>query len=227
MKMIRWISVKVIQLATKALLRVTVEGLERIPLSGPAIVVINHINFIDPFLVYTILPRPVIGLAKHELWANPLTRLIARSWETIPIKRGELDLSAVRSALQVLHGGGVLGLAPEGTRSHHGRLQRARSGIVLLALRTPDTLILPVALYGQERFFSNLRRLRRTKVHVVVGRGFYLNPRVGRVTREERQGIADAIMSQIAALLPPEYRGVYNNSDPAVTRYLRFPGEGQ
>lgn len=224
MKVIRWISVRVIQLATKILLQVKAEGLEHVPLSGPVIVVTNHINFIEPLLIYTILPRPVIGLAKHELWANPLTRIIARSWETIPIRRGELDLNAVRSALQVLQNGRVLGLAPEGTRSHHGRLQRARSGIVLLALRAPDALILPIAVYGQERFFSNVRCLRRTKVHMVVGRGFYLNPREAKVTHKVRQEMADAIVSQIAALLPPEYRGVYINCNTATTDYLRFPG---
>ncbi|MBC7261380.1 MAG: 1-acyl-sn-glycerol-3-phosphate acyltransferase [Chloroflexi bacterium] len=225
MKMIRWIAVKVIRLATKILLNVKTEGLERIPRNGPVILAVNHINSIDPLLIYTISPRPVIGLAKHELWDNPILRLVAESWRTIPIRRGELDLHAVRRALQTLHEGGVLGLAPEGTRSHHGRLQRARSGIVLLALRAPDALILPMAVYGQEQFFKNLRRLRRTEVHMTVGRGFSLDLRDAKVTHEVRQEIANAIMYQIAALLPPEYRGVYSNMEAATTRYLRFADE--
>jgi 1-acyl-sn-glycerol-3-phosphate acyltransferase len=227
MRVIRWISVKVIRLATKLLLKVKAEGLERIPRSGPVILAVNHINFMDPLLIYAISPRPVIGLAKHELWANPLTRLIAKSWGTIPVRRGELDLHAMRRALQTLQEGGVLGLAPEGTRSHHGRLQQARSGIVLLALRAPDALILPMAVYGQEQFFKNLRRLRRTEVHVVIGRGFYLDPGVTKITHEVRQEIADAIMYQIAALLPPEYRGVYQNMAATLGRYLRFADEQQ
>ncbi|MBC7232943.1 MAG: 1-acyl-sn-glycerol-3-phosphate acyltransferase [Chloroflexi bacterium] len=227
MRAIRWISVKVIWLATKILLKVKAEGLERIPRSGPVILAVNHINFIDPLLIYAISPRPVIGLAKHELWANPLTRLIAKSWGTIPVRRGELDLHAMRHALQTLQEGGVLGLAPEGTRSHHGRLQQARSGIVLLALRAPDALILPMAVYGQEQFFKNLRHLRRTEVHVVTGRGFYLDPGDMKITHEVRQEIADAIMYQIAALLPPEYRGVYQNMAATPGRYLRFVDEQQ
>ncbi|MGQ9493222.1 MAG: lysophospholipid acyltransferase family protein [Anaerolineae bacterium] len=224
MRVIRWISVKVIQLATKILLKVTAEGLERIPHCGPVILAVNHINFIDPLLLYTRLSRSIVGLAKRELWSNPLTRLIADSWGTIPIQRGELDLNAVRCALQVLRKGGVLGLAPEGTRSHHGRLQRGRPGIVLLALHEPDALILPLVVYGQERFFSNLRHLRRTQVRIIVGQGFYLNPGEVQITHQVRQEMTDEIMAQIAALLPPEYRGVYSNA-AATRRYLRFPNE--
>ncbi|MGB9880313.1 MAG: hypothetical protein ACPLRM_06085, partial [Anaerolineae bacterium] len=74
---------------------------------------------------------------------------------------------------------------------------------------------------------KNLRRLRRTEVHIVTGRAFCLDPGDAKVTHEVRQEMADAIMSQIAALLPPEYRGVYSGCGTAATRYLRFPGEGQ
>jgi 1-acyl-sn-glycerol-3-phosphate acyltransferase len=222
MGVIRWISVMVIRLAAKLLLRVQATGLERLPASGPAILVINHVNFIEPLLLYVLLPRQVTGLAKAELWGNPISRLVAQSWGSIPIRRGEIDLNAIRRALQVVQQGGVLGLAPEGTRSHHGRLQRGRSGVVLLALRAPDTLILPVAVYGQEQFYHNLRRLRRTPVQVVMGQGFYLNPGEGRVTHEMRQAISDEIMMRIASLLPAQYRGVYSDMPATAPRYLRL-----
>jgi 1-acyl-sn-glycerol-3-phosphate acyltransferase len=222
MRAIRWISVEVIRLAAKLLLRVQVTGLERMPTSGPAILVINHVNFIEPLLLYVLLPRQVTGLAKAELWGNPISRLVAQSWGSIPIRRGEIDLNAIRRALQVVQQGGVLGLAPEGTRSHHGRLQRGRPGVVLLALRAPDTLILPVAVYGQEQFYHNLRRLRRTAVQVVMGQGFYLNARQGGVTHEMRQAISDEIMMRIASLLPAQYQGVYSDMPPTAPRYLRL-----
>jgi 1-acyl-sn-glycerol-3-phosphate acyltransferase len=192
------------------------------PASGPAILVINHVNFIEPLLLYVLLPRQVTGLAKAELWGNPISRLVAQSWASIPIRRGEIDLHAIRRALQVVQQGGVLGLAPEGTRSHHGRLQRGRPGVVLLALRAPDTLILPVAVYGQEQFYHNLQRLRRTPVQVVMGQGFYLNPGEGRVTHEMRQAISDEIMMRIASLLPAQYQGVYSDMPSTAPRYLRL-----
>jgi len=222
MRVIRWISVNVIRLAAKLLLRVQATGLKRMPTSGPAILVINHVNFIEPLLLYVLLPRQVTGLAKAELWGNPISRLVAQSWGSIPIRRGEIDLNAIRRALQVVQQGGVLGLAPEGTRSHHGRLQRGRPGVVLLALRAPGTLILPVAVYGQEQFYHNLRRLRRTAVQVVMGQGFYLNAGQGRVTHEMRQAISDEVMMRIASLLPAQYRGVYSDMPPTAPRYLRL-----
>ena len=225
MRVIRWLSVRFVRLVARLLLRVEATGLERIPAGGPAFLVINHVNFIEPLLLYVLLPRQVTGLAKAELWGNPISRLVAQSWGSIPIRRGEIDLNAIRRALQVVQQGGILGLAPEGTRSHHGRLQRGRPGVVLLALRAPDTLILPVAVYGQEQFYHNLRRLRRTPVHVVTGQGFYLNPGEGRVTHEMRQAMSDETMMQIAALLPEQYRGVYSDMPPTAPRYLRLGNE--
>jgi 1-acyl-sn-glycerol-3-phosphate acyltransferase len=225
MRVIRWISVTVIRLAARALLRVQVSGLEHMPTSGPAILVVNHINFIEPLLLYVLLPRQVTALAKVELWHNLISRLVAQSWGSIPIRRGEMDLNAIRRALQVIQGGGVLGVAPEGTRSHHGRLQRARPGVVLLALRAAGTLILPVAVYGQEQFYHNLLRLRRTAVQVVIGQGFYLNPGPARVTHEMRQVITDEIMVRIASLLPAQYRGVYGDMPASAARHLR-PEQG-
>jgi 1-acyl-sn-glycerol-3-phosphate acyltransferase len=222
MRVAHWISVGLVRMVARLLLRVQVTGLEHVPASGPSILVANHINFIEPFLLYVLLPRHITALAKVELWGNPISRLWVESWGCIPIRRGETDLNAIRSALQILQQGGMLGLAPEGTRSHHGRLQRARQGVVLLALHAPDTLILPVAVYGQEQFYENLRRLRRTAVQIVIGPGFYLNPGEERATHEMRQAISDEIMMQIAALLPEQYRGAYSHVPPAAPQYLRL-----
>ncbi len=223
MEIIRQIAIVLVKLMAKLLLRVNVSGMERVPASGPVIAVTNHVNFIEPLLLYTLSPREPVGLAKAEIWQNPILRLVAQSWHAIPIRRGELDLNAMRGALQVIKEGRILGLAPEGTRSHHGRLQRGRPGTVLLALRAAHALILPVAAYGQEHFAKNLRRLRRTEVHMVFGQGFYLDPGGARVTHEMRQQMTDEIMMQIAALLPPENRGVYSDLTAATERYLRFP----
>jgi 1-acyl-sn-glycerol-3-phosphate acyltransferase len=209
MGVIRWIAVQVIRLGAWLFLRLEVTGMDRVPRAGAVLLVANHISFVDPLLLYVIMPRQVTGLAKAELWGNPISRLVARAWGTIPIRRGEMDLNAMRQALSVLHGGGMMGLAPEGTRSHHGRLLRARSGIVLLASRAPEAVLVPVAMYGQERLLHNLRRLRRTQVKVVVGQAFRLLPVPQRPTHEARQAMSDEVMLRIAALLPPSYHGVY------------------
>ncbi len=222
MQVLRQLTAWVVKLLSRTLLRVKVSGLERIPRTGPAIVAINHINFVDGPLLYVTWPREIIGLGKAEIWANPILKPIAASLKMIPVRRGELDLNAIRMSVKVLREGKVLGLAPEGTRSHHGRLQPARPGLVLLALRAPETPIVPVAIYGQEKYRDSLRRLRRTEVNLVVGQRFWLNPGEERVTHEMRQQMTDEIMMQIAALLPPEYRGAYSDLASATEHYLRF-----
>ena len=223
MSAVGWIAGAVVRLLAKLLLKVDVVGLERIPPSGPVILVINHVNLIDAPLLYTLMPRQTIGLSKIELWSNPVLGAVAKAWHAIPIRRGELDLDAIRQALQTLREGKVLGVAPEGTRSHHGRLQRGRPGAVLLALRAPEALIVPAALFGHEGLADNLRWLRRTPVHVSVGSGFHLELPRERISHEMRQQISDEIMWQIAALLPPRYRGFYDNLKIATERYVRFP----
>jgi len=222
MEALRWPFVVAIRFLAWILLKVEIAGLERIPVEGPVIVAINHVNFIDVFL-YTVIPREMTALAKEETWHNPILRLLATAWKAIPIRRGELDLNAIRLALQSLRDGKALAIAAEGTRSHHGRLQRCRPGIALLASHVPEVFIVPTAIYGGEHFYGNLRRLRRTKVNVLFGQGFYVDAQGRRVTRQVRQEIADEVMMQIAALLPPQNRGVYSDLAAATEKHLRFP----
>jgi len=225
MELLRRLVVVVVKLLCRIALKVQVTGREHIPLQGPTIVAINHVNFIEGPLLYVTWPREIIGLGKAELWSDPLIKPLAMALKAIPVRRGEMDLTAVRLSTRVLQEGQVLGVAPEGTRSHDGHLQPAKPGIVLLALRLPETAIVPVAIYGQEKYRENLRRLRRTEVNMAIGQPFWLEPGDGRVTPEARQQMVDEIMMQIAALLPPEYRGVYSNLDSGTERYLRFqPG---
>jgi 1-acyl-sn-glycerol-3-phosphate acyltransferase len=142
----------------------------------------------------------------------------------IPLRRGEADIGALRKALELLKAGYIVAIAPEGTRSEHGRLQRAHPGVVLLALRS-GALLLPVVYYGAERYRENLRRLRRTDFHIVVGKPFYVDAGGVKVTRQVRQQILDEIMYQMAALLPPHYRGVYSDLNAATEKYLTFQSD--
>jgi 1-acyl-sn-glycerol-3-phosphate acyltransferase len=222
MRWIRWISTRSLRLAAALLLRVEARGMERIPRQGPVILAINHVNFIDALLLYTLLPRKTVGLAKAEIWRLPILGLVARSWEAIPVRRGELDVGAFRRASRVLQDGGMLGLAPEGTRSHTGCLLRARPGAVMLALRVPGTCIIPMAIFGHENYEQYWRRLRRTPVYLHFGHAFRLKPQANRVSRPVRQQMADEIMLQIAALLPPRYHGAYADVRATIPAYLEF-----
>jgi 1-acyl-sn-glycerol-3-phosphate acyltransferase len=208
---------------TRILCRVDDAQLAKVPKRGPLIIVANHVNFLEVPLVYTHLqPRPVTGFAKAETWDNPALRPLFDLCGAIPLNRGEADVGALRQALAALEAEHVLAVAPEGTRSGHGRLQRGRPGVVFLALRSGAPL-LPLVYYGGELFWRNLYRLRRTDFCIVVGQPFHLDTAGVKVTRQVRRQMINEIMYQLAALLPPAYRGVYSNLASATETYLRFP----
>lgn len=222
MSLTQWVADGTIAGLLRLLCRVYGDQLVKVPTRGPLILATNHVNFLEiPALHIHLRPRPVTGLAKTESWDKPVTRFLFDLWGVIPIRRGEPDRAALRQALGVLERGYILAVAPEGTRSGHGCLQRGHPGIVMLALQS-GAPVLPLVFYGGERFWQNLRRLRRTPFHIVVGNPFCVQTDGAKARRELRQQITDEIMYQLAALLPPAYRGVYAALDAATETHLRF-----
>lgn len=204
------------------LCRIEHKPLTNVPKHGPLILAINHIGSLEvPLFAALLQPRKTIALAKIETWNNKLMGWLFDLWEAIPIRRGEVDLEAIRRCLIVLKAGRMLVVAPEGTRSYNGRLQRGQPGISFITLRSGSP-ILPIAHWGGENFGTNLRHIKRTDFHIRVGRPFTLDAKGQKVTREVRQVMADEIMYQLAVLMPEEYRGEYQNCDPPPTKYLRF-----
>ena len=188
--------------------RVDDQELDRVPTRGPLLLVCNHVNFLEvPLVVSHLQPRQVTGFAKAETWDSPMMGLLFDLWGAIPIRRGEADVMAIRRVLEALGQGMIVAIAPEGTRSGDGCLRRAKPGIGLLAARSAAPL-LPIAYYGHEGIWSNLRRMRRTDFHIRVGRLLRVRDG-GRWDAEQRQAIADEVMLHIAALLPERYRGEY------------------
>jgi len=167
------IVVGILRIVIRLLLKLDVRGAERVPTSGPVVLVGNHINFLDPVLAYTIPRRYVKGMTAIETYRKPFFRFLAWSVDAIPVERGTPDLSAIRACIDALKAGWALYVAPEGTRSGHGRLQRGRAGITLVLLRTgTDIPIYPVAFSGLEHFWPNIRRLPTPAPHA--------GPRAGR-----------------------------------------------
>jgi 1-acyl-sn-glycerol-3-phosphate acyltransferase len=140
-------------------------------------------------------------------------------WEAIPIRRGEVDMEAMRKSLEALGKGMIFVIAPEGTRNRTGNLIKAHPGVITLALRSGAPL-LPVVHWGGERFLSNLKRLKRTDFHIRVGEPFKLDPGSERVTREVRQQMVDEMMYRLAAILPESYRGTYADLENATEKYI-------
>lgn len=195
----------------RVLFRIDAQDVEKIPLEGPYILVSNHITALElPPLRLLLRPRKVRTLAKAESWDRKILGWLMDQWESIPIKRGESDMTALRTSLNVLKDGGILGIMPEGTRSGNGHLGRGNPGITVIAAKSGCPII-PMAFWGVETVKTNIKRLRRTDFHFRVGDPFHLELPEGKPSREDRQHLADDVMRRIAALLPSEYHGVYQH----------------
>lgn len=218
----------------KAILRTVLHiddaAVSEIPMQGPLILATNHINWLDAPVGFSHLhPRPVTAFAKIETWDNFLLRTLFNAWDAIPITRGQVDFSAFKKAEEALAKGKIIAIAPEGTRSSTGKLNQGFPGIVYLALKT-GTPILPFAFYGNENFTKNIRNYQRTKMNLRAGKPFRLVNPTTSLDRETRQQLTDAIMFEIACLLPEEYRGNYSTMDNSHRRHLEYidlPGIGR
>jgi 1-acyl-sn-glycerol-3-phosphate acyltransferase len=204
------------------LCRVDDAQLEHVPAKGPLILVVNHVNFLEvPVLLSHLSPRPTSAMVKADNWDHFWARKFFEFANSIPIRRGEIDFEAFRLARAALKNEKIVVIAPEGTRSNNGCLQKGRTGIVLLALRSGAPLQ-PLVYYGGEKFRENVKHLRRTDFNIVTGRPFRLNPERAGLERSVREKITTEIMYQLAALLPPAYRGVYADLSQASENYLLF-----
>ncbi|MEV6195028.1 lysophospholipid acyltransferase family protein [Streptomyces sp. NPDC051920] len=199
------------------LLRVTfrprIEGLEHVPSSGRAIVAGNHLSFADHFLMPAILKRRITFLAKAEYFTGPgikgrLTAAFFRSIGQIPVDRSgkEAGQAAIREGLGVLTKDELLGIYPEGTRSHDGRLYKGKVGVAVMALRA-EAPVVPCAMIGTFEAQPPGRKLPR--IHPVVIRfGKPLDfSRYAGMEGEKAvlRAITDEIMYAILALSEQEY----------------------
>lgn len=201
-----------------------VRGLEHLP-PGGVIITPNHNSRFDPPLIFITLPQRKMTLFNADTYRrNPFFRWVLESVDVIWVNRGATSPATIKAALQALRGGSILGIAPEGTRSPTGALIEGKTGAAFLALAA-GVPIVPCAITGVEKLGWAIRRLRRIRLTVTYGPAFRLSPPGERARRDEQQlqAATTEIMCRIAALLPPEYRGVY--ADHPRLRELLAPPE--
>ena len=212
----------ILKIILNILLKIDTSALDRVPERGPLIAVANHVNFLDaPVLITELVPRPITGFVKKESWDKPFLAFLFNLWRGIPIDRSIADFQAFTEAKKALNEGKILAVAPEGSRSEDGRLQRGKPGMVLLAGKL-DVPILPIAYYGHENFKANLRRLKRTPMHIRVGKPFRIKFNGHRKDKSNMQAMTDAIMLEIAALLPDQYHGAYADISIEKEKYIDY-----
>lgn len=203
-------------------IKLHVEGWENVPADGPVLMMGNHIGVADPGVMISFYPdRDIVPMAKIEAYSQPVLRYFVRHWGAIPVNRGEADLKALKSALDLIQRGFVVMLYAEGTRSSTGLIQ-GQEGSAYLALKS-DAVIVPVAIWGTRGFPKTwVRDFQRTHVYLRFGRPFKFKHTGGKLPREHFRAMTDEAMYRIASLLPAEWRGVYSDLSQATTEFLDF-----
>lgn len=194
----------------------TIEGQENFPKEGPLIVVGNHFSFVDPAAFVRVSPVSLdfVGGAVNP-HAPKIILFIPRLWGFYPVKRGTGSTFALRQAEKVLNNGGVLGIFPEAGNWAHV-LRPPRPGAAFLVSRT-KARVLPIGLDGMQDVFPSLRKFKRAKVIVKIGKPYQPKEVTGkgREKRAQIDEIGHEMMRRIAKLVPPERRGHYSE-DPAI-----------
>lgn len=181
---------KVVYLIFKPLYRIEIIGLEHFPKDKGVLLCANHIHNFDPPVVGITAPRPVVFMAKEEIFRVPILKTIVKKLNAFPVKRGMSDREALRKGIAVLKEGKVLGIFPEGTRSKTGELMKGMAGVGFFALRT-DAVVVPCAIIGPYKIFRKLK--------VVYGKPIDLTK-----LKEEKKNaeeVTEVIMSHIQELL--------------------------
>ena len=202
---------KLVNIIFHAIAKIEFVGGENIPAQGGIILATNHISRLDVPLLFLNPTRPdITALVTDKYQRYAFFRWFTQTAEGIWIDRTKADFAAFRLAAEVIQAGKALGIAPEGTRSDTACLLEAKEGTALLAIRT-NTPVVPVAIAGTEVAINQFKHLRRP--HLVTRFGAPIPPPT--LTREDRavglQRYTDEIMCQMAAMLPPSYRGFYAN----------------
>ena len=188
----------------------TITGAENIPNEGACMLTINHLGIVDAPLVFILFDRNnatgLVGLTHKD---NPILRWLVTQMDGIWIDRENPDVGALKEARSYLRKGWLLGIAPEGTRSESHALIEAKPGVAFLADKMRGVIV-PIGISGTEDGLRRMFTFQRPKFTVIVGEPFHLPP-LDRKNREASlHNNTDELMCRIAALLPPEYRGVYS-----------------
>lgn len=220
----------------RLLFRPRIEGVEHIPDDGAAIVAGNHLSFADHFLMPTMLRRRITFLAKAEYFTGPgfkgrLTAGFFRSVGQIPVDRSGRGAgrAAVDEGVRVLRRGELLGVYPEGTRSHDGRLYKGRVGVAAMALRA-GVPVVPCAMLGTFELQPPGRRLPRVgRVTIRFGAPLDFSRFAGmQKERTVLRAVTDEIMHEILQLSGQEYVDLYAPDAKAASQAAkRTDGNGR
>jgi len=201
----------VIRFLFKLLARVKIVGREYVPDVPSFVAVSNHIGRIDAGLVYYLFDRrDIIMLVADKYKETAWVRWLVKAFDAIWVDRFNADLNAMREVFRRLKKGGMLVVAPEGTRSKSGALLEGRDGASYMAAKA-GLPVVPVAVTGSEDNVvkERFKHFKRLDITLTVGEPFTLPPLRSGDRDAQLKQYTDEVMCRIAALLPAERHGVY------------------
>jgi 1-acyl-sn-glycerol-3-phosphate acyltransferase len=170
-------------------------GREQLPREGPLLLASNHRSFLDPFVIGTLVRRPVYYMAKRELFEKRWQAFLLNALGAFPIDRGAGDRDAISTARAILERGDCVVVFPEGTRVRPGPLGDPRRGVGRLALETGAPVV-PVAVIGSDAVRRGWR-IRPRKVRIRVGRPL-LFPTVERCSPALAAGVTERVWACVS-----------------------------
>jgi 1-acyl-sn-glycerol-3-phosphate acyltransferase len=197
-----------------------IAGLENVPRHGPLIICPSHSGTLDPPMVPAFTPRgDTWSMAKSEYFKGGLVEFFFRQYRAFPVVRHSADRNALRKSFDLLKDGNALIIYPEGTRVESGVLAQPEPGAGFIAQKA-GCAVLPVGLTGtRECLPKGARWPRRVPVGVSFGKPFLVASKRPDGTKVSHQEAADAIMLEIAELLPEHQRGAFTDL-PALRQRL-------
>jgi len=154
------------------LFRISVKGRKNVPRKGPVLILSNHQSFFDPMYCQLPINRHMHYIARSTLYDNKFFGWLLLTLNTIPIKQGEADISAMKKAINVLKEGKMLCLYPEGSRTHDGKIAEIQGGFGLLSRRSKATVV-PVVIDGAYECWPRQNKWPKIgKVYVEYGKPF-------------------------------------------------------
>ena len=202
-----------VRVITNRLWRFELQGFERLPETGPAILCANHVSFLDSAFLIIQAPRNISFVGKSEYLDSWKTRRLFPALGMIPIDRegGEKAQTALIAAEKVLQRGELFGIFPEGTRSRDGMLYKGKTGAARLAMKL-DCPIFPVGIIGTREIQPPDAKLPRVggRVKITIGKPI-LPARYSHRSDDHLvlREMTDEVMFEIQSMTGQQYRNVY------------------
>ena len=212
--MLKWVFIGPL---LRLIFRPRTEGVENVPLEGPAILASNHLSYADWLFMPLTLSRRVTFVAKAEYFTTPgikgwFQKKFFSGAGQVPIDRtsGDAAAGALSSAKRILNAGELFGIYPEGTRSHDGKLYRGKTGVARLALET-GVPVIPIAVIGTDAIAPPGKKFGSlTRPLVRFGKPLDFSRYEGLESdRFILRSVTDEIMYEIMRLSDQEYVDLY------------------